>query len=245
MRIERGKVVDLAKRYSHAWLFLIFAMLGQQFSLLEQYVVPKYWVYCWVDGLIPFVPIFVIPYTLWFAYVGGGLAVLCLHDRQDFIRAFALLAWGMFITEVIYLVFPHGQPLRPIITENDIFSRLVRDTIYANDTNTNCCPSLHVLNQLAVHIGLCKSRLCRDRKWFKRASLVFTILVCASTVFLKQHSIIDVMAALALEIPLYLLIYKVDWKGLFLRRAERLPGEYSVEPAVPQKEKVRETVTME
>ena len=47
MRIERGRVVDLAKKYSHAWLFLIFAMLGQQFSLLEQYVVPKYWVYCW------------------------------------------------------------------------------------------------------------------------------------------------------------------------------------------------------
>lgn len=55
MRIERGRVVDLAKKYSHAWLFLIFAMLGQQFSLLEQYVVPKYWVYCWVDGYIPFI----------------------------------------------------------------------------------------------------------------------------------------------------------------------------------------------
>ena len=182
---------------------------------------------------------------LWFAYVGGGLAVLCLHDRQDFIRAFALLAWGMFITEVIYLLFPHGQPLRPIITDNDIFSRLVRDTIYANDTNTNCCPSLHVLNQLAVHIGLCKSRLCRDRKWFKRASLVFTILVCASTVFLKQHSIIDVLAALILEIPLYILIFKVDWKGLFLRKARKLPVEYSAEPAAPKAEAVRETVTMD
>ena len=121
----------------------------------------------------------------------------------------------------------------------------MRDTIYANDTNTNCCPSLHVLNQLAVHIGLCKSRLCRDRKWFKRASLVFTILVCASTVFLKQHSIIDVLAALILEIPLYILIFKVDWKGLFLRKARKLPVEYSAEPAAPKAEAVRETVTMD
>ena len=218
VRIERGRAVNLLKRYSHAWLFLIFAMLGQQFSLLEQYVIPRYWVYCWVDGLIPFVPAFVIPYTLWFAYVGIGLVVLCLHDREDFVRAFSLMGWGMFIALVIYLIFPHGQPLRPIITDNDIFSRLVRDVIYANDTNTNYCPSIHVLNQLAVHIGLCKSKLCRDRKWFKWSSAVFTVLVCASTVFLKQHSILDVAAALLLEIPLYLLIYKVDWHGLFSRR---------------------------
>ena len=123
MRIERGQVIHLVKRYSHAWLFLIFAMLGLQFSLLEQYVVPRYWVYCWVDGLIPFVPAFVIPYTMWFAYVGVGLVVLCLHDREDFIRAFSLMAWGMFIALVIYLFFPHGQPLRPIITDNDSSKR--------------------------------------------------------------------------------------------------------------------------
>lgn len=115
MRIERGKVVDLAKRYSHAWLFLIFAMLGQQFSLLEQYIVPRYWVYCWLDGFIPFMPVFVIPYVLWFAYVGVGLVVLCLHDRGDFVRTFALLAWGMFIALVIYLFFPHVSRCGPLL----------------------------------------------------------------------------------------------------------------------------------
>ena len=231
LRIDKGLVTGLAKKYSHAWLFLIFAMLGQQFSLLEQFVVPRYWVYCWVDGYIPFLPGFVIPYMLWFAYIAVGLVVLCLHDREDFIRAFSLLGWGMFIALVIYFFFPHGQPLRPIITHDDIFSRLVRDVIYANDTNTNCCPSIHVLNQLAVHIGLCKSKLMRSRKWypwFKWASFTFTVLVCASTVFLKQHSIIDVLAALLLEIPLYLLIYKVDWKGLFARRK-------NAAVAIPQK----------
>ena len=245
MRIDRDRVLNLAKTYSHAWLFLIFAMLYLLFNLLEQYIVPKYWVFCWIDEYIPFVPAFVIPYILWFAYVGAGLVVLCLHDRQDFIRTFTLLALGMFITEVIYLFFPHGQPLRPIITDNDIFSRLVRDMIYANDTNTNCFPSLHVLNQLAVHIGLCKSRLCRDRKWFKWTSLVFSIFVCASTVFLKQHSILDVLAALILEIPLYLLVFKVNWKRLFRRRAKGQSAEYPAEPVVPQPETVRETITMD
>ena len=70
-------------------------------------------------------------------------------------------------------------------------------------------------------------------------------MTTATTVFLKQHSIIDVLAALILEIPLYILIFKVDWKGLFLRKARKLPVEYSAEPAAPKAEAVRETVTMD
>ena len=135
-----------------------------------------------------------------------------------------LLCVGTSVAHLFYLLFPHGQPLRPIITDNDVFSRVVRDLIYANDTNTNCCPSLHVLDQLAVHIGLCKSKLCRDRKGWKTASLVMTVLICASTVFVKQHSILDVIAALLLEIPLYLLIFKVDWGRVFqpaIRRPQK------------------------
>ncbi len=201
----------LMRKYWHAVLFLGYLILMPQFALLEKYVVPRYWISCSLDQAIPFLPVFVIPYVLWFPMIAVVLVALCFSDRGDFARTILLLYAGMALAMLICLLFPHGQPLRPIVTENDIFSRMVRYTIYANDTNTNTFPSIHVLNQLAIHIGLCKSKLFRDRKGWKRFSLVMTVLVCASTCFIKQHSILDVAGALLLEIPLYFLVFRVDW----------------------------------
>ena len=215
--------------YRHAALFLLFLLIVQIFNVLEQTVVPRYWVQCAVDQYIPFVPVFVIPYVFWFLYIGMGLVFLCLWDKETFIPTILLLCAGMTITLVIYAIFPHGQPLRPVVTGSDPFSAFIRDTIYANDTNTNCCPSIHVLNQLAVHAGICHSQLFRKRRGVKIASLMATILVCASTMFIKQHSFVDVVAALLLELPLYWLFFHTGLRG----RLERLfsDGELRVSAA--------------
>ena len=208
---------SLFHEYKHAWLFWIYLLLGYQFSFTEQIVVPQYWVSCRVDDFIPFIPEFVIPYILWFPAIAFVLITLCFSDRGDFIRCISLLYVGFEAALLLYLVFPNGQPLRPHITDTDFFSVFIRDSIYASDTNTNVCPSIHVLNQLAIHIGLCKSKLGQRHKGWCRVSLVFTVLVCASTVLIKQHSIIDVVAALILEAFLYALIYKINWQKFFNR----------------------------
>ncbi len=208
----------LVRKYWHALLFLGFLVLMPEFWMLEKYIVPHYWISCPLDQAIPFLPVFVIPYVLWFPMIALVLVTLCFSDRGDFARTILLLYAGMALAILICVLFPHGQPLRPIVTENDIFSRLVRYTIYANDTNTNTFPSIHVLNQLAIHIGLCKSKLFRDRKGWKRFSLVMAVLICASTCFIKQHSILDVVGALVLEVPLYFLVFHVDWSRVVPQR---------------------------
>lgn len=204
----------IVRQYWHAVLFLGYLLLYIEFSLLEKYIIPNYWISSTLDEKIPFIPAFVVPYVLWFPIIAVVLVLLCFSDRGDFVRTIMLVYAGMSAAMLIYLVFPHGQPLRPVIASDDYFSNMVRYTIYANDTNTNCCPSIHVLNQLAIHIGLCKSKLFRNRRGWKFASLIVTILVCLSTMFIKQHSIIDVAAALVLEVGLYLLVFKVDWAGM-------------------------------
>jgi membrane-associated phospholipid phosphatase len=216
--LTRGKrlfcsdgIRGLVRQYWHSVFFLGFLLLFVQFCLLEKYIVPQYWISCPVDQVIPFVPAFVVPYVLWFPLIAVVLVLLCFSDRGDFIRTIMLIYVGMAAAMVAYIVFPHGQPLRPIITGNDYFSRVVRFSIYATDTNTNCCPSIHVLNQLAIHIGLCKSKLFSRRRGWKIFSFIMTVLICASTCFIKQHSVLDVAAALMLEPALYLLVFKVDW----------------------------------
>ena len=66
---------------------------------------------------------------------------------------------------------------------------------YQFDTNTNVCPSIHVMGALAV---LCTAWHCKglQRPAWKAAFAVTALLICLSTVFLKQHSVVDVIMAL-------------------------------------------------
>jgi membrane-associated phospholipid phosphatase len=203
----------IVRQYWHVVIFLGYLVLFIEFLLLEKHIVPHYWISCSIDYYIPFIPIFVVPYVLWFPLIAVVLVLLCFSDRGDFVRTIMLVYAGMATAMFIYMLYPNGQLLRPVIKSQDVFSNFIRNRIYANDTNTNCMPSIHVLNQLAIHIGLCKSKLFKNRPGWKFTSLILTILICASTVFIKQHSIIDVAAALALEVILYLLVFKVDWSG--------------------------------
>lgn len=230
MRLPKQPFATLLYNYRHAALFLVFLCLTSWFNLLEQVVVPQYWISCRLDYMLPFVPVFVVPYVFWFLYVGMGLVFLCFWDKKVFVPTILLLCAGMGVALLLYFLFPHGQPLRPAITGTDPFSLFIRDTIYANDTNTNCCPSIHVLNQLAVHIGLCRSRYFKNRRWFKAASLAVTILVCASTVLIKQHSVLDVLLALILEALLYWVFFRSGLRQRIVRvfASSRKPLAYTV-----------------
>jgi hypothetical protein len=110
---------------------------------------------------------------------------------------------------VLYMLFPNAQNLRPDITSNDIFTRMVKH-IYETDTNTNVAPSIHVLNSIGVHIALvnCEEFKKQSRIWHW-LSLISAVLICLSTVFIKQHSIKDGMWAMLLVMVLYLAIYTV------------------------------------
>lgn len=189
--------------YRSASLLLLFALLGAIFFQLERTVVPKYWMSSALDAYIPFLPVFVIPYLLWFPFIGIGLWLLFWKDREQFVPTMLLLCAGFAAADLIFFLFPNGQLLRPTYTGDGPFAWLVTHLIYANDTNTNCCPSLHVMHQIAVCAGLLRSRLFRERPAGRVALIVFSALVCSATVFLKQHSILDVLVALLLEYPLY------------------------------------------
>lgn len=199
----RTKLAAFLWEYRSASLLLLFAFLGETFFLLERELTPKYWMSSALDAYIPFVPIFVVPYLLCFPFLGLGLWALLRWDREQFVPTVLLLCAGFAVANLMFFLFPNGQLLRPANTGNGPFAWLVANLIYANDTNTNCCPSLHVMHQIAVCSGLLHSRLFRDRPAARRGLVFFSISVCAATVFLKQHSILDVFTALLLEYPLY------------------------------------------
>lgn len=195
--------------FSHLKLLLFWPIFGILFLLVER-VIPLQFheVYCSIDDLIPFCEYFVIPYYMWFAFLIGMSLYLLLEDIPGFRKYMLFIMVSYFTTIVIYLIYPTCQTLRPIeFTRDNIFTSIV-SYLYNFDTNTNVCPSIHVLGMMAVTFAGLRTPRLQGVGW-KIFWIISAIFVCLSTVFLKQHSIIDVIAALILTLPTYWLVYKL------------------------------------
>ena len=201
-------IKELFDKYHHAWVFLYGFIYMPWFSWLEKHVTSNYFVIHSVfDDYIPFIEIFIIPYLLWFVYVSGTVLYFFFTDKQGFYRICTLLITGMTLFLIICTIFPNGLNLRPsTFARDNIFVDLVR-FIYRADTSTNVLPSLHVYNSIGCYITIRNSQKLRQYKWVQNGSLVLTVSIVLSTMFLKQHSVVDVIAAIVMIYFIYQFVY--------------------------------------
>lgn len=194
--------------YKHLKLLLYWPLYGLLFMFVERfYQVDNYiTMYTPIDDMIPFCEWFVIPYLFWFVYLIGMHAYTLLYDIDAFKKMMKFIIITYSVTIIIYLLCPTCQQLRPVTFERDNILTRFMSGFYKFDTNTNVCPSIHVIGSLAV---LFTSYHCKGTEsiGWKTAFTVVGILICASTVFLKQHSILDVLAALPICAIAYLICF--------------------------------------
>ena len=200
---------SLLKKYSHIWTVLYIFIYLPWFSYLEKKVTTNFnEIHCKTDDMIPFCDVFIIPYLLWFLYVAFTLIYLFFYSRNEYYRACAFLFSGMTIFLIISTVYPNGLYLRETIDYNDsIFSDMVK-ALHSADTSTNVFPSIHVYNSIGCCIALLKSEGLKNKKWINILSSVLAFLIILSTMFLKQHSVIDVIGAFFMAAIIYLIVYR-------------------------------------
>jgi len=170
-----------------------------------------YWVsYCRWDDYIPFLEGFIVPYCCWYPLLFVVGIYLMLTDVPECRRYVWFLILGCGISLLICVIFPNGQDLRPTSFDRDnIFIRLVQ-RIYAADTNTNVLPSMHVVGCFAAAVA---SRRSLRLRRFSPIVIAVSVLVSVSTVFVKQHSVLDVFAGIALALPIWWALYlRPDFK---------------------------------
>lgn len=190
------------KKYRHAWLILTYLPLYLLwFFLLEQHVTDNYHIIeSTLDALIPFNEIFIIPYLLWFPFIAVSVLYFIFRDKTEYYRLCGVLITGMTVFLLVSTFFPNGVALRPVLENlgrDNIFLDLVA-SLHQADTSTNVCPSIHVYNSLAVCVAFFASSHLKGMHLLKAGILILTVLICMSTVFLKQHSVIDVFWAFVL-----------------------------------------------
>jgi membrane-associated phospholipid phosphatase len=205
---------DAFKNQKQRWILPVYAVIYLLFfEYLENRSLPAgrfHTIHCSLDDLIPFCEIFIIPYLSWFLFmlIAFLFFILINEDVGEYNRFTLYMIAGMTFFLVLSYVWPNRLNLRPVdLQGTDICTVLVR-SLYTRDTSTNVFPSIHVYNSLSVYFACSRCKNIRKHPILLRMIRIWAILIICSTVFVKQHSLYDVCAGLAMSYCFYRLIYR-------------------------------------
>jgi membrane-associated phospholipid phosphatase len=207
--------IDLKKKeYRHLWLLLYWPVELAFFTACGRLPWTYHPISCALDWQIPFLEVFIVPYVLWFV-CGAFISLYTLRWSISLFRRFMdYMILTILIAGLVFLVYPNYFPGRPVtdwpVSQAEAFRAMPRQNVfswivsitYATDPPRNALPSEHVVVAFGMAcVVLQDKRLGRPA--FAVPFVVLQLLVCVSVVFVKQHSALDVLAAL----PLCLLGY--------------------------------------
>lgn len=202
------------QRYHH-WLYALVLPVYLVLFFVAEHIVGPDSAYTVIehplDALIPFCEWFYIPYVLWYPFMVSVGLYLAFKDDAGFKRYMTYIGITFIAAVGLFILFPTGQELRPdldTLGRDNLFIRAIR-VLYIADTNTNVCPSLHVVGSMAAVFGIFHHPRLRKTVWMPIGGIILAVLICLSTVFLKQHSVIDVFVAIPYSLLLYGMIYWV------------------------------------
>ncbi len=199
----------LKEKYKY-WQFIFYMPVYLVFFfLVEKNTHDVTYINIPLDDLIPFVEGFIVPYFLWFPFMGVAIIYVFFKDKREFFA----MCWHLMIVMTLFIivsfVFPNGLELRPTEFPRDNILVDACKYLYTIDTSTNVIPSVHVLNSLACGVSLGRVLWRRGHKITAIASYAMAALISISTVFVKQHSVIDVITATLLASLCFFLLRRL------------------------------------
>lgn len=143
-----------------------------------------------LDRIIPLIPFFVIPYTsLHYFLMPATLIVLFMQPTNYYLRVFLISAIVLLVSSnIVFFVFPTYFPFRPVVHDDSLLLWMIH-WIYMMDRPGALFPSVHV--NIAL---LCALMWWQVRSRFAWFIIGWAVLVVLSTLFIRQHYILDVIA---------------------------------------------------
>lgn len=155
-----------------------------------------------IDTKIPFVPAFFMPYCIWYLMIFIIPYYLYCKDKDKFIKYTMAYILCSMIGNIVFISYP-STVARPTVTGTDIFS-LIAKFIYWIDTPTNCFPSLHCAISMLFILYICESK--NTNIITKISVCIISILIMLSTLFTKQHVVVDFISGDILALIVYLIV---------------------------------------
>lgn len=187
------------------WLVYIILYFGSQ-----QLICREPWIsYIPLDDKIPFLEGFVLLYILWFPCLTAVTLYTLLRDPAAFRRFMWFVAIGFIPMTIWFVLQPCGVDLRPDPLPRDNFCTWIIRIIYAVDKPINICPSFHVVGCVNIAWTLLAADSLRGKKLLKLLTVLLMVGISISTVFIKQHSALDVIVALPYALAVGVIVHKV------------------------------------
>ncbi|MDD3400482.1 MAG: phosphatase PAP2 family protein [Eubacteriales bacterium] len=203
--------------------YAIFLLIGWLVNSVGFFVIGNMYgdgtiIWSALDEAIPFCLPFVIPYVIWFPYI--LVSFVCFwhfhkkssEDHAQFIRLLLITMFGLLFCLSFYIIFPTTivKSSRPDMSNGKGLLAYLMNYVYNGNVRNNALPSEHCYISMVLALGFVKApalKKSKHRYWIYPASIILSVLICASTFYTKQHSVWDCVAALGLFLVLYVLIY--------------------------------------
>lgn len=197
-----------AKRFAPLLAMLVFPVLGMMYAAVNR-VDGRVWnLVTPLDRAVPFIKWFALPYSVWIVFIYVCLLYFFVKDVRTFYRGVITYTLCALLCYLVYSVFQTTVP-RPQLSGSDPFTRLVA-YIYNRDQPFNCFPSIHCFSSYMVF------RILASSTFKTRRSLTLvgigSGLIILSTQFIKQHVVLDLIAAITLvELVLPVVVLAERW----------------------------------
>ena len=167
-----------------------------------------------IDLYIPFIPYFVYFYIIWYLAIILIPYLLYLKDKLMFYKYYLSYILTIIISGIIYIIYP-TKILRPNIITNNIYTFLVKTIYKLDNPPINLLPSMHCsFCFLFIFSTLLNKNI---EKKYRLIILILSILIILSTVFIKQHLIIDIIASFIVSSLTFILIKYTKLNQILIR----------------------------
>ena len=154
------------------------------------------------DAQIPLVPEFIWVYFSFFIFI---LLPIWLVDPEDIDVLGRRQVLATVLCGLVFMLFPANLAFERVLPEVEPY-RSIFGLMFSADAPHNLLPSLHIVYTVTTGLALCATQWRHGRPLRCLLIALWGAAICASTMLVHQHHILDVAAAVALVAVLQRLV---------------------------------------
>ena len=158
-----------------------------------------------IDSYIPFTLIFIIPYVFWYFMLFLIPYKMYKEDKNNLYKYILTNVIVVIVSNIIFTIYP-TMVIRPELTGTNILYKITKFIYWIDTPALNCCPSIHCGFSMLFILHILSSK--KHTKKFKIFTLITSILIMLSTLFIKQHVLIDLILGNIIATIVFLIIKK-------------------------------------
>ena len=148
-----------------------------------------------LDDKIPFIKEFIYIYMIWYPFLIFNYYIIYKTNKEKYIKLVLATITSLIMLYIFFILYP-SKVIRPDINSYNDLTTFILYIVYKVDSPTNCFPSGHCLLCFTLIYSLLDNQTISNK--LKIPALIINILIIMSTLFVKQHVILDVISAFVL-----------------------------------------------